>query len=268
MEPKLLKISWTENMQLIGRTTDAQGRASGRAEFKGKITAQADDASIQCEQRMIIQTTAPVPLERIQVILKGAGSEYLARQPQTKIASIHAVHKVVVIGRMLDPDKKLFRQQQQFNAEALLYDRRSGAYHIIGKGRVWFHENSAGAQLPANDPAAGSSRTDICFSTGLTARVGRQAGTSAVTREVEFTGNVQMRSIGAGDPKTNVRRESRAIDATSVEADKLSFISVTEPPGALHSSPVPAQLKASGHVKIKLGDSITEADAAVLNLRP
>jgi RNA polymerase sigma factor (sigma-70 family) len=266
-EPKLLKISWTENMQLIGRTTDAQGRAAGRAEFKGKVTAQVDDASIHCEQRMIVHTTGPVPLERIQVTLKGPGNDYLARRPQTKIASIRAIHNVVAIGGLLDPDKKLFRQQHRLKAEALLYDKRSGAFHILGKGRVWFQDNSAGAHPPAKVPAADASRNDICFSTGLTARVSSQAGTSAVTRTVEFSGDVRMRSISVADPKTGVHPESRAIDATTIEADKLSFVSVTEPPGAAHPNPVPAQLKASGHVKMKWGDTITESEEAVLYLR-
>ena len=44
-EPVLLKISWTGQMRLIGRTTDAEGHPSGRAEFKGQVTAVTVDCS-------------------------------------------------------------------------------------------------------------------------------------------------------------------------------------------------------------------------------
>jgi RNA polymerase sigma factor (sigma-70 family) len=265
--PKLLKISWTEHMQLIGRTTDAQGQASGRAEFQGKVTAQVDDASIHCEQRMIVSTTGPVPLERIQVTLNGHGKEFLVREPRTKVAAIRAFHKVVAIGRMLDPDRNVFRHEQRFVAnDALAYDSRSGAFHILGKGRVCFYANSPGAHLPAKVPAAGPSRTDICFSTGLRTRVGSRAGTNAVNREAEFSGGVTLQSIGVADPKTDVHQERLASDGPTMKSDKLIFVSVTEPRGAARANLYSAQLKASGHVIFTWGDTIAESEEAVFHM--
>jgi RNA polymerase sigma factor (sigma-70 family) len=161
-EPTLLRISWTEKMQLIGRTTDALGRTSCRAEFQGKVTALVDDTSIRCEQRMLVYMTGPVPLERIQVTSKGTRSENLARRPQTKIATIRAFRNVVAICRTRDPDKNVFRHEQLIEAdEALGFDPRSGGFQFL-QGRARTYTIPPGAQPPAKAPAAGPSRTDNC----------------------------------------------------------------------------------------------------------
>ena len=201
-------------MQLNGRTTDSLGRTSGRIEFQGNVTALVDGASIRCEQRMIVYTTGPVPFERIQITSKGTPSENLARQPQTKIARICAFRNVVAICRILDPDKNVFGHEQRIEAdEGLDFDRTIGeVFTFSARAEPAFTPATPAAQPPAKVPAAGPSRTDICFSTGLSARVGPQAETNAITRDAEFSGDVTIQVIDVADPKTDVSSERRAND--------------------------------------------------------
>ncbi len=95
-ESVLLQISWTQRMQFLARTTGAGGQPVCEARLQGKVTAQCGDSSIACEESMIVRTTEPVPLERIQLAMKAPASDTLVRRPRTRIAGIEASRKVVV----------------------------------------------------------------------------------------------------------------------------------------------------------------------------
>jgi hypothetical protein len=275
-DPALLTISWTKEMQLNGRTTGSPGRTSGRMEFHGNVTALMDGNSLRCEQSMIVYTTGPVPFDRIQITSKGTSSDNLARQPQTKIARISAFRRVVAVCRILDPDHNVFGHEQRIEAdEGLDFDRRSGSFRVFGKGRACFYARTQGAHLRSKVPPNSPSRTDICFSTGFSARVAAQAGTSAITREAEFSGDVTVRVTDVADPKTDVSSEGRATDGPKTKSDKqnlvlkcdkLSFDSLTEPPGAGHPNPYAGMFRASGHVALTSEDMIANGEEMIYRI--
>jgi hypothetical protein len=275
-DPALLTISWTEKMQVNGRATGSPGRTSGRIEFQGNVNALLDGSTLRCEQSMIVYTTGPVPIERIQITSRGSSSENLARQPQTKIARISAFRRVVAICRILDTDKKLFRHEQRIEAEeGLDFDRRSGSFRVFGKGRACFYASTQGADLRSKVTQNDPSRTDICFSSGFSACLAPQAGTNAITRKAEFCGDVTIQVTDVADPKTDVSSERRATDVPKtksdkqnfvVKCDKLSYVSLTESPGAEHPNPYAGEFTASGHVVIKSGDMIAKGEEMVCRI--
>ena len=47
----LITITWTEQMEFNGRTTDTAGRPPARADFFGIVDAQMTDARLHCDRR-------------------------------------------------------------------------------------------------------------------------------------------------------------------------------------------------------------------------
>ncbi len=255
-ETTLLRISWTQGMQLIARTADAAGPHSCEARFRGKVTAQLSDGSIVCEDWMRICTTLPVPLERIQLAMKPPASDTLSHHPRTRIARVDACRNVVVIGHMIDPDRHAISNRQRVLADEMLsYDRKSGEYRVSGKGE--FH-----CSLPAQDakkraadgPLAPLSHVGISFSTGMTACWSLEREATSGGRVMEFFGDVKVASTDQGDsqskPKPNEHPKSDFF--LNAQSFRLNVDGLSRS-GEL-SSDCPIRIEATGEVYIRQGN--------------
>jgi hypothetical protein len=240
IQPALLTIKWTRKMQIIGRTTDAKRRPSARAEFQGQVIAQMAEASIQCEERLIIQTTQPVPLERIQLTSKKAASgDDLARHPQTQIASIRAYRNVMLLDRIDDPDKHILLHQQRFEADSMLgYDRQSGCYQIPGKGRISLYERAPADPASDKDPKTALVRTDMSFNNEMTIQLCGPFSASAARPK----------------PPGNSLNWFR-----SSKIESLNLVSSPQSLNAKYPNPCSLQIKATGDVSIVCGDASLES---------
>jgi hypothetical protein len=242
----LLTISWTGKMQLNARTTDAKRRPTCRAEFQGRVMAQMDDASIQCDERLIIHTTQPVPLEQIELVSKRPVSDNLNRRPQTMIAAIRAYRNVVLLGRIDDSDKHLVVRKQRFEATAMLgYDGLTGSYHIPGKGRLLLYGRAPANPATDKGPLPALIRTDITFNKEMTAQLA----------EASDADTLAQNQIGTSP--------------NWFRASKIKSLSLLESPQSLNTkSPNPRslQIKATGDVSIVCGDSSLESKEGYFDL--
>ncbi len=269
-EPVLLEISWTGQMRLIGRTTDAEGRPSGRAEFRGQVIAATVDALIGCKDEMIVVTAGPVPLERVEILANGPAKDDLARQPKTEIVTIHASREAVVVNRIVDRDRDRHRvvKQQRFEADdSLDYDRRTGSYQVAGKGRLILFDRVPEAPPTAKRPAHPLNRIDIAFKKGAVARLGAGNEADTVARYAEFSGGVTVTSIDVTDVKIRVERDTAGVEGCYMETDNLSIVSEACPPGVRPSPSDSLYIKASGNVRMVSPDSTIESDSMFFVLR-
>ena len=192
-ETMLLRITWTRGMQLVGRTNDAEDRATAQAEFRGNVVAQLDDGSIRCEERMTIRMTKPVSLERIQIVLKGRASDTLLRRPQTTIAKVEAYRNVVVQGNMIDPEKQVFVHKQRIRCDAgMIYDSRTGEFQVSGKGELLLEDVSPPPERPAIKGATHPGPRIISFGGGMIVRTGSQKAADRAARDVQLFGGVTV----------------------------------------------------------------------------
>jgi hypothetical protein len=246
-EPVLLKVSWTGKMHLVGAATDSKRRPSARAEFQGQVTAQLADASIGCEERLIIQTTSPVPLDRVQLASqKQASGADLARHPQTQIALIRAYRNVVVLDQIEDPDNHLLLHKQRFEAARMLgYDRQTGTYHIPGKGRILLYGRAPADPATDQGPTPALIRTDITFNKEMTIQLG-------------------------GPPSASAARPAPPGNALNwFRSTKIKSLDLVSSPQSLNpKSPNPCslQIKATGDVSITCGDASLESKEGYFDL--
>ena len=255
-------------MRLIGRTTDAEGRPSGRAEFRGQVTAATLDALIHCEDEMIVGTAGPVPLERVEILANGPAKDDLARQPKTEIVAIHASRDVVVINRIVDRDRHRVVKQQRLEADdSLDYDRRTGSYQVAGKGQLILFEPAPEAPPTAKGPALPLNRIEIAFKNGAVARLGTGNEPDTVARYAEFSGGVTVTSIGVTDVKTSVEPDTAAREDCYIQADSLRIVSEASPPGVRPAPSDSLSIKASGHVRIVSPDWTSESEDMFFVLR-
>jgi RNA polymerase sigma factor (sigma-70 family) len=251
-EPTLLKISWSNGMLLLGRTTD-EGRPCARAEFRGKIIAQIDDSSIRCEERMTIRTLEPISFERIQIVLKGLASNGLVRHPQTKIARIDAFRKVVAIGSIIDPARHVLAHRQTIQCDdSLIFDSRTGEYHVSGKGKVFLDDPTPAAQAPLKDSAPPAGIREISFSNGMMARPGSATKREAGDRLVEIYGDVTISCETTTD-----RNEKRQGYLT---AEKVRLVVESQPRDANSHHRYHLRFEALGRARMVSGHSSADSE--------
>ena len=225
-EMTLLKISWTGRMQLVGRKNGNDGRATAHAEFHGNVVAQIDDGSIRCEEWMRASMTRPVPLERIQIVLKGRASDTLLRRPQTTIARVEAHRNVVVQGNMIDPDKRAFMPQQRIRCDSgMIYDSRTGEFQVSGKGELLLEKVSPATEPRAKNEAAGAGPVTIGFGEGMTVRTGPTQNGDAPAQVVQFFGGVTIPLPPTEGAKNQVKpeRNSRSEGRLTAQSLRLSI---------------------------------------------
>jgi RNA polymerase sigma factor (sigma-70 family) len=266
-ETTLLRISWTQGMQLIARTADGAGPHYCVARFRGKVTAQLSDRSIVCEDWMRICTTLPVPLERIQLAMKPPASDTLAHHPRTRIARVDAYRKVVVIGHMIDPDRHAIANRQRLLADEMLScDRNTGEYRVSGKGEfacsLPTHDAKKGA---ADGPLAPLSHVGISFNTGMTAGWSLEREATSGARVLEFSGDVKCVSTDPSNTQSKLKPGEQPKPVCFVNTQTLRLtvyaLSRSEKLG------YPARVEADGAALCRQGDlSIGPGPAIWLDL--
>jgi RNA polymerase sigma factor (sigma-70 family) len=192
--PKLLRISWTGNMLFTCKTTDPDGRPSSRAEFHGRVNAELKDASLRCQERLIIWLDQVVPLERIHTDNDEVVIETLARPPRAKLSVLHGFRDVVVDSRSESAGKEALSVRQRTEADGLLvYDSRTGVFRIGGKGQVQLHGERLRSSASSGGQDPSLSRTMISFTQGMSGKLGASTETKAARPSpVQFWGDVKI----------------------------------------------------------------------------
>ena len=197
---KLLTIRWTGSMRFIGKTTDPDGRPSSQVVFLGRVNAETEGASLDCEKKLILFTDQVVPLERIHAAAGAISSEKLVRDPSSKLSIVQVFGKVVFISRARSPEKPAWHDQEKIEADGpLFYDSRSGAVRIIGSGRLYsFDPPPPGSPLESGQvPTPVKAR--ISFEKGMSGKRGAGPGTATSgERLLDFSGDVELIGKGVG----------------------------------------------------------------------
>jgi hypothetical protein len=176
MSDKVLStIHFSEGMEFNGKSINPEGRPAGRADFYGVATALLEDALLRGEEGIIAYTDRPVPFaqlgalgapkpQEVEPASTEGGREKVANEgPQ--LAIIECYCNAIGISRKVDPDRPEVLQQQRIEAtELLVYDRRTGNFHVPGKGKVYLYDRSDnskaqgmnlnGGSFPSTKPAA------------------------------------------------------------------------------------------------------------------
>ncbi len=155
-------ICFSEGMEFNGQSIDPEGYAAGRADFYGVATAQLEDSLLHAEAGMIAYTDRPVPFAQLGALNKpkskeptiddeAGGNNRTEEGPQ--LAIIECYRNAIGISRKVDPARPEVLQQQRIEAEELLvYDRRTGNFHIPGKGKVYLYDRSDNSQSESTNP--------------------------------------------------------------------------------------------------------------------
>jgi hypothetical protein len=166
-EKVLSTIRFTEGMEFNGRSIDPKGKAAGRADFYGRITALLEDALLHGEEGMIAYTDRSVPFAQLGALnrpksnqsntsdLDSGGDKVVEDGPQ--LALIECYRNAIGISRKVDPILQEVLQQQRIEAEELLvYERRTGDFHIPGRGKVFLYDRSDNSRAQGESSQSGS----------------------------------------------------------------------------------------------------------------
>ncbi len=180
MSEKVLSIiHFSEGMEFNGKSVNPEGSPAGRADFFGVATALLEDALLRGEEGIIAYTDRPVPFAQLGALSKpkpkdaeqaddeGGGDKAADEGPQ--LAIIECYRNAIGISRKVDPDRPEVLQKQRIEAsELLVYNRRTGNFHVPGKGKVYLYDRSDNSRAQGmnlddgNSPSAkpvGTART-------------------------------------------------------------------------------------------------------------
>lgn len=181
-EKDLLTITWTKQMEFTGRTKAPTGHPAARADFHGIVDAKMTDATLHCEQKMIVYTDQEVPLGELDATRGGGraggretpdvteGDENAGREAPSRarvdIALLYCYGKPTAISRKVDPDLPYVIEQERIDAwlekarsprERLAYDRRTGEFFVPVPGMVFlFDRPDEKGQDAGQDGATGA----------------------------------------------------------------------------------------------------------------
>ncbi len=162
-EKVLSRIYFSEGMEFHGKSIDPDGNPAGRADFFGVASALLEDALLRGEEGIIAYTDRPVPFAQLGALSKPKSRDAdpaLDRDNSDKpaddgpqLAIIECYRNAVGISRKVDPDRPQILQQQRIEASQLLvYDRRTGNFHVPGKGRVFLYDRSDNSRAQGLSP--------------------------------------------------------------------------------------------------------------------
>jgi hypothetical protein len=170
-----LTITWGEKMTFNGITTDPENRPAAKAVFYKNVRAEMEDSLLYCTETMTTYTDQPIPLAEVGKMSQsaaaansqkkpvqgsgaGEGDEDESTKPKPDLALIDCVGKAIAISRKVDPDRPVLISLQKIVGERLIYDRRTGDFHVPGPGIVYLYDrnNDANATpgLNPQDPVA------------------------------------------------------------------------------------------------------------------
>lgn len=180
-EKDLLTITWTKQMEFTGRTVAPTGHPAARVDFLGIVDAKMTDATLHCEEKMIVYTDREVPLGELGAARDGRsgsreapelpeGDENAGRQAPARarvdIALLYCYGKPTAISRKVDPDLPVVLEQERIDAwlerarspkERLAYNRRTGEFYVPCAGMVFlFDRPDEQGQKAGQDGAPGA----------------------------------------------------------------------------------------------------------------
>ncbi|MDE2506103.1 MAG: hypothetical protein KGM43_02720, partial [Planctomycetota bacterium] len=172
-----MTIVWSQSMRFEGQSVDPKQRPAAKAMFFGKVRAQMEDSLLVCEE-MTTYFDQPVSLSKavnrdqkpaaalakadvppINLDDAGPGVDPGPNpEPKPEIALVDCVGKVTAITRKVDPDLRILVNQQKIVASRVIYDKRTGDFHVpTGPGIVylWDRERKDNADNSAASPMLG-----------------------------------------------------------------------------------------------------------------
>jgi hypothetical protein len=165
-EKVLSRIHFSEGMEFHGNSI-YEGNPAGRADFFGVSTALLEDSLLRGEEGMIAYTDRPVPFAQLGALSKpkskdadpagAANGDDKAADEGPQLAVIECYRNAIAISRKVDPDRPEILQQQRIEAsELLVYDRRTGNFHVPGKGKVYLYDRSDNSKAQGMSPGRGT----------------------------------------------------------------------------------------------------------------
>ncbi len=178
-EKVLSTIHFSEGMEFNGMLTDPDGKPAGRADFYGIATALLEDALLRGEEGIIAYTDRPVPFAQLGALNKAKSKDVEPSDVEEsrdkpadegpQLAIIECYRNAIGISRKVDTDRPEVLQQQRIEAtELLVYDRRTGNFHVPGKGKVYLYDRSDNSRAQGMNLDGGSSSNAKPAGTGRT----------------------------------------------------------------------------------------------------
>jgi hypothetical protein len=228
-EKVLTTIHFSEGMEFNGKSINPDGNPAGRADFYGIATALLEDALLRGEEGIITYTDRPVPFAQLGALNKpkskdtepdgveDSGDKPTDEGPQ--LAIIECYRNAIGISRKVDPDRPEVLQQQRIEAnELLVYDRRTGNFHVPGKGKVYLYDRSD------------NSRAQGMNLDGGTSSGAKPAGTArTVTPTSRRTSIATTRSTTTSSARSQTSTQPQRIDAPAdAEVSELPPLVLTQ----------------------------------------
>ncbi|MGE5754455.1 MAG: hypothetical protein ACM35G_01875 [Planctomycetaceae bacterium] len=210
-----LKISWKTSMKFFGQSTDPQGQRVARAEFATDVRAEMEDALLLCQEMKTYMDRAVTLARPPKGKAKAAddGIDAPAEEPKPQIGLIDCYggdvgdeyRQVIAVSRKLDPDTRALLQQQQIEGEHILYDKRTGNFHVPGAGLVYLYnrEGQDAANGPLGAPATVSRPT-------VTPIADPNPPAANARRATTIVGRNSSRSPAVETPKAVLAKPERA----------------------------------------------------------
>jgi hypothetical protein len=186
-EKVMSRIHFSEGMEFHGNSV-YEGNPAGRADFFGVATALLEDALLRGEEGIIAYTDRPVPFAQLGALSKpkskGADpTDAEAADEGPQLAIIECYRNAIGISRKVDPDRPQILQQQRIEAsELLIYDRRTGYFHVPGKGKVYLYDRSDNSKAQGISPSGDSAPAAQPVATTRTVKTASNRSSTVTTR--------------------------------------------------------------------------------------
>ncbi len=289
-EKVLSTIYFTEGMEFNGKSVNPEGSPAGRADFFGVATALLEDALLRGEEGIIAYTDRPVPFAQLGALSQpkrkdaeqagdeGGGDKSTDEGPQ--LAIIECYRNAIGISRKVDPDRPEVLQKQRIEAtELLVYNRRTGNFHVPGKGKVYLYDRSdnsraqgmnldGGKPEPARAPANAKADelpplvlTQIHFEKGMRGRFGSTSERAPTEVQwYEFFGNIQLARAKATSPQSMFNFDKLPADAMFLTSEILRVRTEPPPVGSPPSTPARDYVKSWEKAYVQSSDKSLQAD--------
>jgi hypothetical protein len=234
LSPKVpLTITWTRNMEFMGRTVDPEGNPAAKAIFYGIVYALVEDGLLYCEDHMITYTDKEVPLAQVGKMMKPgsntkdtqASSAEDASETKPELTLVECYGNAVAMNRKVYPDKPVELQRQRLEAECLTYDRRTGKFDVPVKGVVYLYDREEKSQESSDVQEDGGAKSAAPPSSIAESAPTRRTVTPTTGR----TTNRSKKPSGANSSRPSSTHSSQpATNAAERENDEIPPLVLTQ----------------------------------------